>query len=262
MEKDIDENYEYRRLDPADFEGVYTPEEVALNGRLYEACRKAEPDVAWIEELLKQGADPLGPIAESGWDVLDHIYGELVMDSLFDDDIDLPQITELFLKHGMDVASPRIPYDNDNSLHVLRYLPEKESSLPTLKILLDHGVDADAVGEFWGRFIFGELNYYHEDPNDEEWHDRFVYAMKMIMLIASYDHIIDNDEYLRELICCQHNRYDLHKFRAWDGYEYVFDTSRCDRHPQLHRCVIRIYEKENGTEVWRIGVSLRPEEYM
>lgn len=252
----------YRLLDPADFEGAYTPEEIALNGRLYEACRKAELDVALIEELLKQGADPLGPIAASGWDVLYHIYGELVIDSLLDDEIKLAQITELFLKHGMDVASPRIPYDNDNSLHVLRFLPEKENSLLTLKMLLDYGVDADAVGEFWGRFIFGELNCYHEDPNDEEWHDRFVCGMKMIMLIASYDHIIDNDENLRELICCQHNSYDLHKFRAWDDYEYVFDTSRCDRYPELRRCVIRIYEKENGTEVWRIGVSLRPEEYM
>lgn len=47
----------YRLLDPAEFEGAYTPEEVELNRRLCEACCREELDAALVEELLRQGAD-------------------------------------------------------------------------------------------------------------------------------------------------------------------------------------------------------------
>lgn len=61
-----------------DYEGVYTPEEVELNKKLLEECVKEKINLNVIEELLKKGADPLGATDVSGWDVMEHVYGEIL----------------------------------------------------------------------------------------------------------------------------------------------------------------------------------------
>lgn len=99
---------------------AYTPEELALNKKLYEECCKPEIDFAAVEELLKLGTDPLGTWENTEkWQCQFHIYEELVGDSQDTESKDLPAITELFLKYVMDVTSPRVPYDGQNSLHPL-----------------------------------------------------------------------------------------------------------------------------------------------
>ena len=60
------------------YEGIYTPEEIELNKKLIGACAEDATDFAYIEELLKQGADPLGGTALFGWDLLIHIYMEML----------------------------------------------------------------------------------------------------------------------------------------------------------------------------------------
>lgn len=85
------------------FESIYTAGEVELNNRLYEECLKDPLDCAKIEELLRQGANPLGAMAVSGWDLLAHVYGEVVYELYDSFGKNLPRITELFLKHGMDI---------------------------------------------------------------------------------------------------------------------------------------------------------------
>ena len=77
----------------------------------------------------------------------------------------------------------------------------------------------------------------------------------MLLLGASYDHILNSDEGLREFICFDCNEYDIHDFREWDKFEYYFDTSHCDKNPELYKSVIHIYEKESGAEIWKIGVG-------
>lgn len=248
---------EYEERELKKHEGAYTEEEAELNKRLYTECSRENADFELIEELLKRGADPLGGTAARGWDLLVHVYGELVLDSLENENIDLPRITELFLKYGMDVDHPRVPYDNENSIHVLRYLPENEGAIRSLKMLLDNGVGADAVAEYWDRFIFDEFNVHFEDPNGEEWNGRFIYAMKMIMLMASYDHILNNDEDLRRIVCRTDNTYDVHNFRDWDDYRYEFDTSRCKLHPCLGGTVVNIYHIKTGEKVWEISFLRR-----
>lgn len=81
------------------------------------------------------------------------------------------------------------------------------------------------------------------------------------MLIASYDYILENDEDLSKFIGCHYNEYDLHKFKDPNNFYYEFDTSLCERFPELYRCIIRIYEKESNKQVWKIGVSLKEEEF-
>lgn len=249
---------EYEREETQKYEGTYTPEEIALNKKLNEACSEDAIDFAYVEELLKQGADPLGGIALHGWDLLIHIYGDIVGDSYDSNSINLPRLTELFLKYGMDVDKPRIPYDGNNSQHPLWEFTfaTNENSIIALKMLLDHGLSAEAFAEFWGHSM---IDYFHcacGDPqNDEFWNEACTWTFKMLLLGASYDHILENDEGLREFICCHVNTYDIHGFRNWDDYKYYFDTAYCERYPELYGSIIHIYEKATGEEIWRIGVG-------
>ena len=246
------------------YEGTYTAEEIELNNQLYAECSKETLDCVAIEELLKKGADPLGATAVSGWGLLDHIYGEILCDSQETKSINLPRITELFLKYGMDIDNPKIPYDDDNSLHPMWQFAfvMNENSVYALKMLLDAGISADAVGEMWGHATFDLVNISCGDPNNDEfWNYECVWLMKMAMLCASYDHILNQDEDLRKFIGCAYNNYNIKKFKEWNNYRYEFDTSRCDRYPELYKSVVRIFEIASNKEVWRIGVSLKEGEF-
>ena len=255
---------DYEREETEKYEGVYTSEEISLNKRLLAECQKRTPDFELIEQLLKQGADPLGPTDGHGWALLEHIFGEIVGPRVYYDEyvaINIPRITELFLKYGMDISSPRIPYDDDNSLNPMYCFLENEIGIKTLKLLLDAGLDACSAAEFWGAAIYDQFSVCCDDPNDEELHDRFVWMMKMVMLVASYDHILNEDEDLAKIVGRTYNTYDIHNFRNWDNYYYVFDTSRCERHPELFRSVVKIYDVKTDEEVWKIGFSLNEGEF-
>lgn len=245
------------------FEGTYTLAEVELNKRLYEECSKEVLDCNAIEKLLLQGADPLGATAVSGWGVLDHIYYDIICESQDTNSINLPQITALFLKHGMNIAKPRVPYDTDNSINPMWSFScvPNENAIVALKMLLDHELDAESVSAFWDHSIFYQINIYCDDPNDPDSKEWFVWTFKMIMLIASYDHVLNNDEDLRNLIGCAYNNYDTRKFREWDNYYYEFDTSRCMRSPELYKAVVHIYEAKSKQEVWKIGMFLKENEF-
>ena len=243
--------YEYECT--KEFEGIYTADEAKLNKLLYEECMKDDVDFDFVEELLKRGADPLGATAERGWDLLLHVYGEVAFESRDNESKNLPRITELFLKYGMDVGAPRIPYDDENSLHPLRFYPFNENAVISLKMILDRGAKSEDVAELWAGELYDQINVCRDDPNDDEYADRFRFWASMLMLIASYDHVLNDDEGLRDIIGYSYSTYDVHKFREWNNYYYEFDTSRCQGHPELYRSVIRIFEKETDKQVWKIG---------
>lgn len=249
---------DYEREQTQKYEGTYSPEEIKLNKKLYEACSKDEIDFVLVEDLLKQGADPLGGTAAFGWDLFVHIYGELVEDSRDSNSVDLPKITELFLKYGMNVDAPRIPYDHDNSINPLWELSfaTNENSIVALKMLLDHGLSADSFGAFWSH---STLDFFHiecGDPqNDDLWNKECVWFLKMLLLGASYDKIFEGDEGIGDFICCSYNTGDIHMFRNWNDFEYRFDTSHCKRDPELYGSIVHIFSKNTGEEVWTIGIG-------
>ena len=249
---------DYERECTQQYEGAYTSEEAKRNKRLLEECSKENIDYTVVEELLKQGADPLGGTAVAGWDLLDHIYGELVCGSQDNNSVDLPRITELFLKYGMDVDHPRIPYDDDNSLHPLWCFSfvANENAIIALKMLLDHGLSASSFEEFWGHSIGDFFNVDCGDPErDEVWNKECVWTLKMLFLGATYDHIFNEDDGIGEFLCCPYNTSDIHIFRNWDDFEYHFDTSHCDRYPELYGSIVHIYSKKTGEEVWKFGAG-------
>ena len=257
---------EYEREETEKYEGVYTSEEIALNKQLYDECGKMENiDFELVEELLKKGADPLGATEAYGWDVLEHIYGEIVMGSQDNDSVDLPRITELFLKHGMDIDNPRIPYDGSNSLNPMWEFAfvTNENAIHALKMLLDRGLSVDSFGEFWGHAIGDLIQIECGDPvGDKFWNYTCVWTLKMLMLAASYDYIFEADEDLRKFICCDYNSYDVHNFRDWDRYEYSFDTSHCDKYKELYKSIVSITDKRSGEVVWKIGVGIAGRELL
>lgn len=244
----------YEKEHTAQFEGLYTPEEVALNKELYSECMKVSPDFEKVEDLLRRGADPLGATAASGWGLLEHIYGEIIFDLSCEiepgvkpgSEANLPKITELFVKYGMDVDHPKVPYDGDNSMNplwVLAFLPN-EFGTAALRILLDHGLSADSAAECWDHALFDHFNIVSYHPEEYTW------VWKMIMLVASYERILSEDESVRHLTGPEHNKSDVRAFREWDGFEYEFLSDRD----------INIYEKKTGALYWRIRLSGKWEE--
>ena len=246
---------DYEREQTQKYEGIYTDEEVELNKRLYEECSKENIDFALVEDLLKQGADPLGATATHGWDLLTHVYGELVCESQDNDSIHLPRLTELFLKYGMDIDNPRIPYDFGNSINPMWCFAFllNENSIVALKMLLDNQLSAESFGIFWSHCV-NDLGFISNmDPISNSYFNRIcTNSFKMAMLGASYDHILSQDDYLQRDIGCSDNNYDLHKFREPDDFYYEFDTSNCTSSPQLDRLIIRIREVSSKKEVWKI----------
>lgn len=245
-------------IDVKDYIGTCTQEEIKLNQMLYDECCKETINFATVEELLKAGADPLGGTEATGIRLLDHIYGDIVGGSQYNNSVDLPRITELFLKYGMNIDKPKIPYDNANSINPAWEFGfvTNENAIIALKMLLDRGLSYESFGLFCDHTITDFFHIECGDPqNDEFWNHECTWTFKMMLLGASYDHILNNDKDLKNFLCCDYNSYDIKNFRNWDKYDYYFDTSRCVKSPELYKSIIHIYEKESGKEVWTIGVG-------
>ena len=158
----------------------------------------------------------------------------------------------------MNVDAPRVPYDGEDSLNPLWFFAfvSNENSIAALKMLLDHGLSAGSFAEFWDHSMTDFFHIGCGDPeNDVFGNKECVWTLKMLLLGATYDHILEDDEVIREFICCSFNTNDVHIFRNWDDFDYHFDTSHCDGHPELYGSIVRIFSKKTGDEVWTIGVG-------
>ncbi len=232
-----------------------------LNADLLAACTSDNIDYERIESLLMHGAEPLGKVVPYGFQ--NNLYDEVVDHLFCNDDTpeDLYQITELFLRYGMDISKPAIPYDGDNVLNPLWTFafPSNECVLRTLKLLLDHGLSADDAGECWGHAIFDLVNIDGElsDPYELEMYNDYI---RKLMLIASYPHVLNADKELRDEIWYDYNSFDLVRFRKWEDFDFEVDTSHCQRHPEVYRSVVTIIEKASRKPVWKFGVCLKPED--
>ena len=238
-------------------ESVYSVEEIELNKKLYDECTKQEIDFAAVEELLKRGADPLGPTRKGEYGEYEHVYDEILTVTMHERE-NIPRLTELFLKYGMDVDHPRVEYDGGdaNPLWTLG-LALDEYSIETLKLFLDHGISVDSFGAFWSTAMGDLVDVTCGDPvGDEFWNKACILSLKATMLAASYDYMLNEYEHLRNFIGYSFNDYDVHKFRNWNDFIYEFDTSHCKRRPELYQSVVTIYEAESKKAVWKFGVYL------
>lgn len=232
-----------------------------IDQELFETCTSASVDILRVEQLLKSGANPLGHIEfESDSDnlynaVLSH-YIDVALDGC-DDSVFL-KITELFLKYGMKIDEPELPYDNENILNPLWSFSfySTETAMQALMLLLDNGLDVDSAGQCWSHELT-DLGFADFVVCDDTAYRLATETFKKVMLIASYSHIIDNDEFLRKEIWYDKNDYDITKFRNWNGYDYVIEPTR-DKY--VNRSLVRIIEKRTKEEVWKFGFEISFEE--
>lgn len=239
------------------YEGTYTANEIELNSKLIDECTKDKVNFEVVEDLLKQGADPLGATAAGGIDIFEHIYDDIITESCDTSSVNLPKLTELFLQYGMNIDKPRIPYDDMGSANPIwsfTFVPN-ENSIKALKMLLDNGMSADSFAKFWDHSMTDYITLGFCDPEADEFEKKsYTWTFKMILLGASYDHILNEDECLRENICYSDNTSDVHMFRNWNDFEYKFDASHCNIPHDLYGLIIHIYSKETKQEVWTISV--------
>ena len=235
-----------------------------LDRELYEVCTRVPVDLERAEELLKRGANPMGAVEDS-YEVVTNLYAGVV--SAVFDNCETPEdfytVTELFMRYGLDVSKPSVPYDEYNSVHnPLWYFafPANDCVKRTLKLLLDNGLSADDAAECWSHEEFDLVNLGLDFETKDEMEEFYDYVRKL-MLIASYPHVLDEDEDLRRVIWygAAGNDYDLVKFRNWNDYSFEVDTSLCPRYSGPYHSVVTIVEKNTGDKVWKLGVRLDAE---
>ncbi len=229
-----------------------------INKELLNACIAENVDLSYIEDLLKQGAQPLGAV---DWDT--NLYDAVLEHYLADEEEIFVDITELFIKYGMDIQNPELPYDEHNVINPLWSFAffSTETGLKALKLLLDNGLDVESAGECWSHEL-SDWSIMKFPLEDEGNYKTFYKVLKKIMLFVSYPHIILNDENLQKEIWFSENHYDYTKFRNWNNFSYEVDTRYCKDFPQADGSIITIIEKESGEKVWKFGFGILKKECM
>ena len=228
----------------------YTAEELDLNQQLLDECTKPHPNFAHIEDLLQQGADPLGVSMQE-----ECVYSQIIACREDWGHSYLPQMTEMFLRYGMDIDNPRVPFDKLDRCNPFEYfaLGVDDNIIESMALLLDSGVSAESAENFWNMGI-SDLIYCDSaiPQEDEECNERYTNLMKGIMFCASYKHIIDNNDSIRKIIDYAKNDFDVKKFRKWNDFEYKLYGVRED--PIVMKNLnIQIYEKSSGQKVWEFN---------
>ena len=228
----------------------YTAEELDLNQQLSEECMKQMPNFEKIEDLLKQGADPLGVTMDE-----ECVYSQIIACREDWGHSYLPQMTRLFLQYGMDIDNPRVPFDMKDRCNPFEYfaLGVDDNIIESIALLLDSGVSVESAENFWNTGICDLIYCDSAIPQeDEECNERYTNLMKGIMFCASYKHIIDGDDEIRKTIDFEKNNFDTSKFRNWNDFEYKLYGVRED-HIVMKNLNIQIYEKSSGQKVWEFN---------
>lgn len=225
------------------------PIEILLNTMLDDECMKINLCFKEIERLLSLGANPLGTTITN-----EIVYGRVVAYWCEERHEKLLEITKLFLKYGMDIDNPPMPYDYaDRSNPMDSFsLSCSENSIKVLQLLIDKGLSIESLRMFWGIAV-SDIAYSDTrlPQKDEECNYEYEWLMKSIMLCASYDRILSQDEELRKYINVEDNCYDVKQFRQWDDFVYEIEAERDDEGLILVKMTVKIYEKSSGQLVWK-----------
>lgn len=223
-----------------------------LNKALVEVCTASVVDYTRVEQLLAQGAQPLGCYIDE-YNCTNVVYDEIT-DYYIDVDfntVDFLKITELFLQHGMNIRYAQFPFDDDRRTPLWTFaFYSGENTIKALKLLMDHGLDADAADECWSHAIFDWFNVY---PwlSDEFSYEMLYDTLKKVMLIAAYPHVLENASELQEIIQIQDNTYDVSLFRNWDLYEYEVVPKETKDTPTIFDALVTIKRKGTNEVVWK-----------
>lgn len=233
-----------------------------LNEKLYYAITEKEIDYDLVEKLLKEGADPLGyyddyetPIGQlfcEGSDDWGSKKNGLLSDRF-------PEILNLFIKNGFDCSRFQQDTDGDHNLELWSLtFSISRGACEALQILIEHGLPIPPLEDFISHFYMDSEMCDGSDMTPD-YESYLVWAFKMIMMSASYPHVLNNSEYLQQCIeldsTNKGNKYDLTRFRQYDDYEYHFDLSTLDNVPYgMRNATVKVIEKETQQEVWTMKI--------
>ncbi len=237
--------------------------QVELNNTLLKVCQSFPINFERVEALLGQGAEPLGRVDYHR--VINNLYDSVLDTMLCEDECpeDFVKLTALFLRYGMDIAKPAVPYDGENIINPLWSLSfvKGDAFIQALKLLLDNGLSAEDAACCWYHAVSDLVQF--GLALDSEYAYACLYdCVKKLLLIASYEHILKEDKALRSAIWLNYpqNTYDVSKFRAWENFDFEADTSHCENYPEPYKSVVIIIEKSSGLPVWKLGICISPEE--
>lgn len=169
------------------------------------------------------------------------------------------KILSLFIQKGFDCSRllPSNGEDNHLELWGLTF-SISEDAYDTLKILIENGISVKALEDFIDHFYMDCEMVDGSDVYDEK-EKRLKWAFRMIMLCASYPHILNGSKYLQSCIeldsTNKDNKYDLTKFRDYKDYTYRFDYSTMDNIPHgMRNAKVEILEKESETVIWTMYI--------
>jgi len=191
--------------------------QMELNNLLFLASTAEDPDLGKVEELLKLGADPLGSYDDGNECTLE---GAFVNSQERKFSKNLPALIDLFLRYGMDVES-----SEDAVLHPLTWVRD-EYGIQTLQLLMDSGLSVKAADAFAidliGDILQFEAGLYDMNTSfhDNTWHESLDSAVKMVLLLASYERVFEGSEYIRKLMCARkEDGANVSCFRSWNDYQ-------------------------------------------
>ncbi len=197
--------------------------QLELNNLLYQTSTAPDPDYAMVEELLQMGADPLGCYDKD--DDYDCALNELFSDGQEQKRAErLPDLIKLFLRYGMDIDSS----END-VLHSLKWVRNKYG-VQSLQLLMDAGLSTERA-ECFAIDLIGDLLMFEvvSDACDRTFCDfsrceSFEYAVKMILLLSSYDRVFKGSRYIREMLGDEGEDPSVFApFRKWNDYRCEFE---------------------------------------
>lgn len=131
------------------------------------------------------------------------------------------------------------------------------SLLSVLKLLIESGLELDSIETFIDH-TYVDTWVGCDYTFREEWFLKYVAnSYRMIMFCASYEHILNNSQYLKNIIDYSKNEYDITKFRHPYAFYAKFDLSKCiddrrDGYSDISFGVLTFYEKKRDKPVWSI----------
>lgn len=223
-------------------------EQIELNRVLYDECSKKNLNLDKINDLLNKGADPLGIFNKYG----EIVYSELIISAIEDDYKNLCEITKKFLDNGMiikeHVLNDRYGDDSINPFWNFAFKCDEEGIM-TLKLLLDKDLDISSI-EILANHIYTDYIFLEDEfesiNDDKDAFTRFEYAMKMLMLCSAYSYVVNNSDFIKDVIEFDNNSYDIFRFKNFKTYYMEVEV-------KSEKNIIIIF-KDNVTNevIWRM----------
>lgn len=226
-------------------------DQLELNKMLFSAVESCNFEKT--EQLLKQGADPIGFIGHSD----DTVLGELFFEMGSNENLDaaFPDFLQLFYKYGMNIAGKFPPFDSPecykSPLWILAFCTD-EVGLRVLHTMLEKGLDCDSA-EVLLAHVLSDMEMFGDQGIDDEGLQRIVYGLKMVMLVAAYPDVLEKSANIQEWIyLAKNDARRLAYFRNWNEFDYDIDLSTCSGAGGLMDATVIIQNKQTKEVVWKM----------